>query len=155
MQFPGVTVEAMGYMPVYGTLQCTQVNNAEIKLSAFLSWLGMLWTWQLVQDMGHDSNDFHVIMLQIIKCSYRARTHRQPPYAVAVSPSKDLINFTSFPSFVFILNFQIWLWLSCSARASGCRPSPPPHSPLLKRSRLLPAGRHRAFIQQSGAPSAR
>lgn len=32
----------MGYVPVYGTHQCTGVNNAEIKLSAFLSWLGML-----------------------------------------------------------------------------------------------------------------
>ncbi len=92
-------------------------------------------------------------MLQIIKSSYRTQLHTQPPCTVAVSPSKDLINFTSFPSFVLILNFQIWLWLSCSARASGCRPSPSPHGSLLKCSRLLPAVRRCAFIQKRGAPN--
>lgn len=58
-----------------------------------------------MQDIGHDSNDFLVIWLQTVKCSYRARTPRQPHYAVAASPSKDPVNYTSFPSFVFNLEF--------------------------------------------------
>ena len=37
------------------------------------------------------------------KACYKTHTHMYTaPYTVAVSPSKDLINFTSFPIFVFI-----------------------------------------------------
>lgn len=57
-------------MPVYRTLQCTQVNIAEIKLSAFPSQPGVLTTWQPVHDVGHDCNGSLVIMLQILKCSH-------------------------------------------------------------------------------------
>lgn len=58
-----------------------------------------------MQDIGHDSNDFLVIRLWTVQCSYRARTRRQPHYAAAASPSKDPVNYTSFPSFVFNLEF--------------------------------------------------